>query len=155
MAQSNFLVAIDITDEADEVLAAAHKLATELQGKLTAITVIRPLYTVYGDVGMVPYGSGTVGVNFEAEAVAQAKERLKTICAQYSIEPDDIRVELGNPAREIHRVAEEMDTEIIVIGTHGRHGIGLVLGSTANAVLHGVPCDVLAVRIHPVESDAA
>lgn len=155
MAQRNFLVAIDMTDEADEVLAAAQKLSRELQGKLTAMTVIRPLYTVYGDVGMVPYGTGTVGVNFEAEAVARAKDRLTQLCAQYAINAEDLRVELGNPAREIHRVAEEIGAEIIVIGTHGRHGIGLVLGSTANAVLHGVSCDVLAIRIHPVDADAA
>ena len=155
MAQRNILVAVDVTDEADEVLAAANKLADELQGKLTAITVVRPLYAVYGDVGMVPYSTGTVGVNFEAEAVAQSRSRLEKLCAQYSIDAQDVRVELGNPAHEIHRVAKEMDTEIIVIGTHGRHGLGLVLGSTANAVLHGVPCDVLAVRIHPVDVSAA
>ena len=35
----------------------------------------------------------------------------------------------------------------LVVGSHGRHGLALLLGSTANAVLHGAPCDVLAVRI--------
>ncbi|MEO2178254.1 MAG: universal stress protein, partial [bacterium] len=30
---------------------------------------------------------------------------------------------------------------------HGRHGLALLLGSTANGVLHGAPCDVLAVRV--------
>jgi universal stress protein A len=34
-----------------------------------------------------------------------------------------------------------------VIGTHGRHGLGLLLGSTVNAVLHGLDTDALAVRI--------
>jgi universal stress protein A len=37
--------------------------------------------------------------------------------------------------------------DLIVIGSHGRHGMGLLLGSTANAVLHGSPCNVLAVRL--------
>jgi universal stress protein A len=36
---------------------------------------------------------------------------------------------------------------LIVIGTHGQKGLQLLLGSTANAVLHGAGCDVLAVRI--------
>jgi universal stress protein A len=35
----------------------------------------------------------------------------------------------------------------IVIGTHGQKGLQLLLGSTANAVLHGAGCDVLSVRI--------
>ncbi len=47
-----------------------------------------------------------------------------------------------------------MDADLIVLGTHGRHGLGLILGSTANGVLHGASCDVLAVRIdNDVESD--
>jgi len=34
-----------------------------------------------------------------------------------------------------------------VVGSHGRHGLALLLGSTANGVLHGASCDVLAVRV--------
>ncbi len=41
----------------------------------------------------------------------------------------------------------DIDFDLIIIGTHGQHGIALLLGSTANAVLHGVSCDVLAVRV--------
>lgn len=43
--------------------------------------------------------------------------------------------------------AKEHGADLIVVGSHGRHGLALLLGSTANAVLHGAPCDVLAVRI--------
>jgi universal stress protein A len=58
---------------------------------------------------------------------------------------------IGSPAVEIRELAASLGVDLIVIGTHGKHGLGLLLGSTANAVLHGVPCDVLAVKIHPVE----
>ncbi len=54
---------------------------------------------------------------------------------------------VGRPGSEIRRQAEENDADLIVIGSHGRHGIQLLLGSTANSVLHGAACDVLAVRI--------
>jgi universal stress protein A len=37
------------------------------------------------------------------------------------------------------------------VGSHGRHGLALLLGSTANSVLHGSPCDVLAVRVREPE----
>ena len=54
--------------------------------------------------------------------------------------------------REIHRVAKEQDVDLIVVGSHGRHGLALLLGSTASAVLHGAPCDVLAIGVPPQPS---
>ena len=44
-------------------------------------------------------------------------------------------------------MAEELGTDLIVVGSHGRHGLALLMGSTANGVLHGANCDVLAVRV--------
>ena len=67
-----------------------------------------------------------------AEAVGTGSERL---------------VRHGHPAEQIHGVAKELGADLIVIGTHGRHGFALLLGSTANAVLHGARCDILAVRV--------
>jgi universal stress protein A len=54
---------------------------------------------------------------------------------------------MGNPADEIHNMANEIQADLIVIGKHGQSGLKLLLGSTANAVLHGVNCDVLAVKV--------
>ena len=42
---------------------------------------------------------------------------------------------------------ERLKADLIIVGSHGRHGVRLLLGSTANAILHGAKCDVLAVRI--------
>jgi universal stress protein A len=55
------------------------------------------------------------------------------------------------PGPEIVRVAEEESADLIIVGSHGRHGLALLLGSTANNVLHHAPCDVMAVRL-PDES---
>ncbi|MFW5825636.1 MAG: universal stress protein, partial [Marinobacter sp.] len=48
----------------------------------------------------------------------------------------------------IHQLSEDKDVDLVVVGSHGRKGFQLLLGSTANGVLHGARCDVLAVRIH-------
>ena len=53
----------------------------------------------------------------------------------------------GSPAIEIRRLAEEIDADAIVIGSHGRSGWKVMLGSTANKVLHGAKCDVLTVHV--------
>jgi universal stress protein A len=44
-------------------------------------------------------------------------------------------------------MAKDQDIDLIVVGSHGRHGLALIFGSTSNSVLHGATCDVLAVRI--------
>ena len=62
--------------------------------------------------------------------------------------PDDqMQIAFGHPRQEIHRVATDQQCDLIVVGSHGRHGLALLLGSTANDVLHGAPCDVIAVRL--------
>jgi universal stress protein A len=53
----------------------------------------------------------------------------------------------GRPESEIQRTAQSVGADVIVVGSHGRHGLALLLGSTANGVLHGASCDVLAVRV--------
>lgn len=57
-------------------------------------------------------------------------------------------VELGgDPADEIVRFAREFGCDLIVMGTHGRTGLGhLALGSVAEAVIRRSPCPVLVVR---------
>ena len=59
----------------------------------------------------------------------------------------------GHTETEIHRLAQEKEIDLIIVGSHGRHGLALLLGSTANSVLHGANCDVLAVRVKDAEKE--
>lgn len=150
MSYQHILAAVDTTDEAEEVLAAARDIADEQQAQLSSFTAVKPLAHVYGGLEMGPIAQG--GVSFEEEAMTRAERHLMRISENYGIHPKNASVCLGSPAYEIRRHAEEIGADLIVIGTHGRHGMGLLLGSTANAVLHGVQCDVLAVKIQPDEN---
>jgi nucleotide-binding universal stress UspA family protein len=64
-------------------------------------------------------------------------------------------VELGGvPAGEIVRFAREFGCDLLVLGTHGRTGLGhLILGSVAEAVIRAAPCPVLVVRPVGPEAD--
>ncbi len=53
----------------------------------------------------------------------------------------------GVPGQEIVRLAEQEQIDLIIVGSHGRHGLALLLGSTASNVLHHAKCDVLAIRL--------
>ena len=82
----------------------------------------------------------------------QARERLDNFAKGYpQLTPEQRHLAYGQPRQEIHRLAEEQQCDLIIVGSHGRHGLALLLGSTANDVLHGAPCDVLAVRLKKAE----
>ena len=86
-------------------------------------------------------------LNFEEEAEASTRARLKELAASVGVPDDRIHVVFGVPGQSIRDTAESIGADLIVIGSHGRRGMGLLLGSTANSVLHGVRRDVLTVRI--------
>jgi nucleotide-binding universal stress UspA family protein len=57
----------------------------------------------------------------------------------------------GDPTEDILKVACERPCDLIVMGTHGRSGVGrLLMGGTAEAVLRGAPCPVLTLRASPI-----
>lgn len=57
----------------------------------------------------------------------------------------------GSPIANILQYAEEKKIDMIVMGTHGRHGFShMLLGSVAEHVVRRAPCSVLTVR--PAES---
>ncbi|MGE0620977.1 MAG: universal stress protein [Pseudomonadales bacterium] len=145
MAYSNILIAVDLSEQSSEVLDAAKAVASRTNARLHLVTVVKPLSQVYGGLDMAPIASGTI--SFEQEAVVQARRQLETLAEAYGIDPADVHVELGAPGLTIRELAASTKADLIVIGSHGRHGFSLLLGSTANAVLHDAGCNVLAVRL--------
>ncbi|MBI3186327.1 MAG: universal stress protein, partial [Gammaproteobacteria bacterium] len=68
-------------------------------------------------------------------------------CQDHKVEQAKQVVILGSPKLEICNYARDRNCDLLILGSHGRHGIKLLLGSTANGVLHDMPCDVLAVKL--------
>lgn len=107
---------------------------------------IHLLYVAYPQTNMEPYGL-FLEKDFSEEVREQALRLLKNVAARHDIPYSHVNVEIGSPADEIHHMAEKIGADLIVVGTHGQSGLKLLLGSTANAVLHGVKTDVLAVKV--------
>jgi nucleotide-binding universal stress UspA family protein len=87
----------------------------------------------------------------ESEEIAAGKceARLREMARQEL--NDSMKVEsevaLGEPGREIVRLARESDADLIVISTHGYTGFKrALLGSTTEHVVRQAPCPVLVVR---------
>lgn len=151
MAYKSVLAAVDLSPESAQVLQKAREQASRDGARLSLVSVVKPLTQVYGGIDIAPLAGSAV--SFEEQAIQQAEQQLRELGKRYGVAEDDVHVVLGAPAYDIRDLAGRLEADLIVIGTHGRHGLGLLLGSTANAVLHGVERDVLVVRVHVPEED--
>ena len=139
----HILLAVDFSEHCEAVANRAKDLADKYQAKLSIVHVV-------DSVPMTDAGYGAdIPFNFDltAELMAGAKKRLAKLGEKLTVAEDRLWLEMGSPKTEIVRVAEENKADLIVVGSHGRHGLALLLGSTANGVLHHATCDVLAVRL--------
>jgi universal stress protein A len=136
------LVAVDLSPEARSVFARACEIRGHYGSELYLIHVVEPI-VLGGDYDLVP----VMPVEIEETLLQRAKGYLGTLVGEMNIADVQQVVEIGSVKHEILRFAEEQDCDLIVIGAHGRHGVATLLGSTANAVLHGTKCDVLCVRL--------
>jgi len=139
----HILLATDFSEHGKAVADKAKSLAAIHQATLSLIHVVdnTPITdSIYGSFG-----------SFEGDLMEQlmdsAKDHLSKIATEFCIAENDQMLEVGSPKFEIVRVAKEKNVDLIVIGSHGRHGLALLLGSTATGVLHYAECDVLAVRL--------
>jgi universal stress protein A len=134
------LVAVDSSDEAVQVLQAAKALPGIEQAEVSVLHVAEHPQAAYGQwLVYLPINEGQL----QEKLLERLDERVK----KSGLEAAKTQVEFGRAIDEILITANNEKSDIIVIGSHGRHGIKLLLGSTANGVLHRAECDVLAVRI--------
>lgn len=138
----NIVLAVDLHPDCDEVtIKRAVELAKTNNAKLTIVHAIEHI-NAYGVAQAYP----TV-IDLEEQMVTEAKEQLAKLAGKFGIPPERQVVQVGSPKAVILDHAEQIKADLLVVGSHGRHGISLLLGSTANAVLHHAHCDVLAVSI--------
>lgn len=138
---SKVVVAVDLSEESELVAARARAIAAGADCELHLVHVIEPLSFAYGvDIPMDFSG-------LQDEIQEQATKQLHQFADKNGIDADHQHILLGRPEVEIHTIAEQVGADLIVVGSHGRYGLALLMGSTANGVLHGASCDVLAVRV--------
>ncbi len=136
------LVAVDVSPEAEQVMRKASQLAEMNHARVDVIHVVEPV-VVETTFDVTPM----IDTELEDNLIKRAQAFIDQQVAELGMTIDEVLIPVGSTKAEIHNAATERGSDLIVLGTHGRHGVSLFLGSTANAVLHGTECDVLAVRI--------
>ena len=138
---AKILVAVDLSEDSGNIVQRARAVASSAAAQLHIIHVIEPLSFAYG--GDIPMDFSGI----QDEIYQQASQQLQRFAENSSIDEAHRHIVMGRPEVEIHAKAEELEADLIVVGSHGRHGLALLMGSTANGVLHGAKRDVLAVRV--------
>ena len=137
----HILIGLDISPESQQVVDRVKFLFNRDDTKISVCHVLEPLVFTYG--GDIPVDLSDV----QSQLQQQAAGRLGVLAEQLDISAENQHIILGHPAQEMHKMAKQDEVDLIVVGSHGRHGLALIFGSTSNSVLHGASCDVLAVRI--------
>ncbi|HTW73977.1 MAG TPA: universal stress protein [Steroidobacteraceae bacterium] len=140
-AYRRILVAVDLTEDSRAVGARACEIA-----RPSAATV--QLLHVVEFVPIEPMSDALVPVvQIDEQMMQRARAQIESLARQLGLPPDAHSVEAGNAKSEILRYAREQRIDLIVIGCRERHGLSLLVHRTEDSVLHGAPCDVLAVRV--------
>lgn len=138
---SHIVLGLDLSEDSDKVAAKGANLARQNDAMLSMVHVIEPLSFAYG--GDIPMDFSSV----QEEIYRQAEQQMRKLGSKWDVPEERQHVVIGRPESEIHTLAEDLGADLVIVGSHGRHGLALVFGSTANGVLHGASCDVLAVRV--------
>lgn len=137
----NILVAVDLSSDTKTVVDTAVRLAGDAS-KLHLVHVVEPVAAAYSmDIYAVNISE------LQQEAINFAEQRLAKIGDEVGVNSANLHTLLGAPAPEVRNLASEIKADAIVIGSHGHSGWKILLGSTANKVLHGATCDVLTVHV--------
>ncbi|MFB0979292.1 MAG: universal stress protein [Alteromonadaceae bacterium] len=140
--------------ELNETKCNIEDKVTQLQkithAKLSVIHVVEPVSNAYyGGAYDVMSGFDSLDsiVNTK-QSEERAKEALQPLVKRLNITEKNLHIPAGSTREEILAFAERNEVDLIITGSHGVHGLKLLLGSTSNAILHGTKCDVLAVRLN-------
>jgi len=140
----NIWVTVDFSDVVDNVIKKAIDVVQSNHAKMTLFHVVEylpPMDVVYEPVL-------TVNSGLDSEILIKyATDSMQKLCDKHHLMEAKIAVVVGTAKYEICSYARDKKCDLIIMGAHGRHGIRLLLGSTANGVLHEMPCDVMAIKI--------
>ena len=138
------LLAVDFHEDNKQVIDTAKELSSLYGAELHVIHVNEPLGMAYTADG-VSWGDQVY--QLEASIRKESEAKMAELSKALALPEGQCHSLEGRPSSCIHNLCESGQFDLIVLGTHGQAGLQLLLGSTANSVLHGAQCDVLAVRL--------
>lgn len=146
----NIVCAIDGSDLSTKALTHALGLAAKTGGKVTIVTVTEPSVIVSPGAEMMMVDTSSIIADLDTAKAESAKATLteaETLAKDSGIAVVKVHVANSTAADGIIHAAKEANADLIVMGSHGRRGLGrLLLGSQAAEVLSHSTLPVLIIK---------
>jgi universal stress protein A len=140
-AYRRILAAIDLTPGSLPVAARASEIARADSAVLHLLHVVEVL-------ALEQTGESFRSVmQIDQQLTLRAQKQMEKLVHELGLPQEAGHVESGSVRSAILRYAREFHSDLIVLGGRERHGVSILLHRTEDSVLHGAPCDVLAVRV--------
>lgn len=135
----NVLYATDFQTAAKLALPYALSIAREYNSKIYVVNVI--------DVSPFSAPGPTSALRaIEAQAIREAKEAVLELSPAFGQVPNEVLIRKGDIGKEISRIVEEKQIDLIVTGSHGREGFSKVIGGSVDEkIFRQAPCPVLTI----------
>lgn len=138
----NILFATDFSSTSEAALPYATAICRRFGSTLHIAHVISDASLLLMTGGVDYVSMGTI---YE-DAHTEAKEKIEQVAAHFEGIQHRTYVRHGQVWKNLASILEENEIDLIVLGTHGRTGLGkLLLGSVAEDILRHAPCPVLTV----------
>jgi universal stress protein A len=144
MSMRKIACCVDFSENAKAAFETALELAQNFQAKLFILHVLPPVFNP-----VLPDSEYVFPEQPKDALIIKVDERIQQeYGALVGQEVDSKTVVLdGHISSEIIRFLSDEDIDLVVLGSYGASGMGLVLfGSVANRVSHKAPCSVMIVR---------
>jgi universal stress protein A len=129
---TNILCAIDTSEENKNILNKAVRLAELHSAKLSLLHSVE---------------SSLLPKDYQKILMEEVNPVINKLAEDNNISKKRRFVKFGKPYDMTCDLAEQLNCDLIVVGSHGKYGWRALLGATANGVLQYAKCDVLLVRI--------
>lgn len=139
----HILLTTDFSPHGLLVADRAREIADSINAKLSIVHVVEFSPIIYGGGEFaVP-----LDVTIEETIEQQARDGMNQQADRLNIVAPDRHLLTGSTKEEVVKLVKEIGADLLVVGGHDLHGLRLLFGSTANSILHAMPCDVLTVRL--------
>jgi nucleotide-binding universal stress UspA family protein len=144
--RTSIVCGVDGSPDSQATFQVAARLAKQLSLRLIAAHVAEPAYVPYA--ADAPFGglAGPYALKEEVQSQQEVAERLLAQVVVTASLDAERRTAVGVPAERLAEIADEVDAELIVVGSRGRGAFkAAFLGSVSYALVGVARCPVLIV----------